>query len=103
MLRQLDTFGPTISLNFKGDEQFQTLRGGLLTIVVYVFSIWQLIAIVTQLVTQEEPTVASYRIYETADKSVLLSEHNQAVQIHFRGPLSGEVKNAQLDPRAGNL
>ena len=36
----MDAFAKPVQLNFRGRERFATVRGGLLTILVYAASAW---------------------------------------------------------------
>ena len=39
-LRSLDGFGITPSLNFKGDSNFKTIPGAIVTICLYAYMLW---------------------------------------------------------------
>ena len=61
-LTNVDAFGSKISLNFGGSDSHKTMRGGCITVLVYIITLWQSLALVTQLVEQTEPTIATYDV-----------------------------------------
>ena len=50
-ITSLDAFGAPISLNFKGRTSFQTMRGGVLTVIIYFLTFWLIWAQISQLYT----------------------------------------------------
>ena len=50
-LASIDAFGASIDLNFKGKTKFTTKRGGILTILIYSLTLWQVWIQATQLYT----------------------------------------------------
>ena len=76
VLRRLDAFGPSIHLNFRGDETFQTVRGGLIFLVFAIFTGWQVLISLQRLYLQSDPVIASYEIeYKDTEKQINLIDH----------------------------
>ena len=70
------------------------MRGGCITVLVYILTLWQSLALVTQLVEQTDPTIASYDVpYDPVEPVNLL----QGRQVFIIQGLQ------ELDPRVGKL
>ena len=50
-ITSMDAFGAPISLTFKGKTSFQTMRGGIVTAIIYFLTFWQIGTQVNQLYT----------------------------------------------------
>ena len=59
-IRELDYFVSGLQLNFGGREKFQTKRGALLTLIIYVLVVIQTAELVENLWTQSDPSIESF-------------------------------------------
>ena len=93
-LTSVDAFARKISLNFGGNDSHKTLRGGFITVLVYMITLWQSLALVSQLVNQTEPTISTYDVpYNPVEPVDLL----QGRQVYIIAGLD------KIDPRVGKL
>ena len=90
LLLKLDHLGHKFSLNYKGEETYQTLIGALLTIVSMVLVGILLVLKATEVIDMKDPTVQVYSrsIYKKEVDSlneINLGEHhfNFGVQFHY--------------------
>ena len=56
-LLKLDVFAKPVQLNFRRQENFATVRGGLLSALVYLFSAWFSIAILIRFIYRIDPVI----------------------------------------------
>ena len=56
----LDAFGKPVLLNFRKRDRFTTIRGGLLTLLVYLFSSFFGYNLINQLIYRQDPTIQAY-------------------------------------------
>ena len=99
-ISNMDAFGSTINLNFRGKERFQTMRGGILTILIYIMTIWQMSIRALLFYQQVDPKISTYETSYLADQPLNLLEYNQ--QIRFAINNNGEYSKS-FDPRAGTI
>ena len=57
LIASFDSFGAPVSLNFHGKSNFQTTCGGLITLVVNIFSSYLILQLLLQMINREEPTI----------------------------------------------
>ncbi len=48
-LTNVDAFGQKIGLNYGGSDSHKTARGGCITLLVYILTLWQSLALLKQL------------------------------------------------------
>ena len=76
LIANMDAFGAPIQLNFRGKTNFQTKRGGLISIIIYSLTFWQIWIQATKLYTQEDPNISTWETSYLADTPVTLPEMN---------------------------
>ena len=62
-IADLDNFGPTVALNFRGKDRFKTTRGGLITIVSYLVVLLLAMELIERWFTRKDPVIASYEVF----------------------------------------
>ena len=70
----LDAFGKPVLMNFRGRDRFTTIRGGLLTIVVYLCSSYFGYNLVNQLIYRQDPTIQEFDMRLDHNEEFQLSE-----------------------------
>ena len=98
-ITSLDAFGAPISLTFNGKTSFQTTRGGILTVIIYFLTFWQIWTQVSQLYTQTDPITSAYETSYVPETSVNLPNLKQLITLGFRDVRKNKWIN-ELDPRA---
>ena len=53
----LDAFAKPVQLNFRSRERFATVRGGLLTLLVYIASCWFSLALYKRFINRQDPVI----------------------------------------------
>ena len=95
-ITSMDAFGAPISLTFKGKTSFKTMRGGILTVIIYFLMFWQIRTQVDQLYTQSDPITSAYETSYLPETPTTLPDMKQLMTMRFhKGVLEEE-----LDPRA---
>ena len=104
LIRNQDLFGPLVQLNFRGKSQYNTLRGGVLALLLYALTISQTAILAVQLFSKEDPSVSNYIITDTDSLNSLhyLHEYQQRPVVNIYNP-SQPGNFINLDPRAGRL
>ena len=102
-ITSMDAFGAPISLNFKGKTSFQTFRGGILTVIIYILMFLQIWSQVNQLYTQTDPITAAYETSYFPEEIVNLTELKQQVTLGIRDTGASPTWIKDLDPRAIKL
>ena len=104
-LSKLDIFGPPITLNFRGDSTFQSCKGGLLSIMIYIFTLVQALFLLQQLVLQNDPKIINYKVTDTkgAEKTLSLTENKQIIAFTLYKQSQGGHYGLNLDPKAGQI
>ena len=69
-----DAFGKPVLLNFRKRDRFTTIRGGLLTIVVYLCSSYFGFNLMKQLIYRQDPTIQAYDMRLDHDEELQMSE-----------------------------
>ena len=95
-----DFFGQTLALNFRGESQLKTVRGGLVSIFVAVLTFWQSLALLQQIYQQTDPVISTYEVHERPEEGVSLKEMKQMFSAKIYDFNSGDET---LDPRAGSF
>ena len=60
LLRHLDVFGHRVSLNYKGNETYTTVLGGVLSIIVYGLTLILAIRAMQEILMMDEPSLTEY-------------------------------------------
>lgn len=60
-LKGLDSFGYPISVNYKGEESYNSVLGGIFSVIVLCFTMIQVVMAVKELYLMEDPELAEYR------------------------------------------
>ena len=71
-IADMDAFGAPIKLNFRGDQNFKTKRGGIITCLIFTCTFWLVWIQLTQFYTLEDPNYSAYETSWLADKPVNL-------------------------------
>ena len=101
-ITSMDAFGAPISLTFKGKTSFQTMRGGILTVIIYFLMFWQIWTQVNQLYTQTDPITSAYETSYVPSEVINLPEQKQQVTLGIKDNATNSwIK--ELDPRAIKL
>lgn len=61
-MEDIDLFGSPILVNFQGKTHFKTVRGGLISCLIYVFTLVQTVTLSRRLILQEDPIISSYQL-----------------------------------------
>ena len=81
-----------------------TIRGGLVSIAIYILCLWQTIIMLQQFYTQEEPLIQSYSSNVRGDQILTLTDFSQLIQINLLHlDRDGLGESELVDPRAGKL
>ena len=64
-IRSWDFFGASIGINYKGKASYQTLGGGLITLILKVTMLGFLIKSTIDVMSYKNPQLSSYEIMET--------------------------------------
>ena len=59
LVRSLDDFGHTIKVTYKGEESFQTVCGGVFTIVARVIILIAISRAASEVISMQEPDIKS--------------------------------------------
>ena len=102
-LSKLDSFAEQVTFNFRGSDKYRTARGGVVTIIVYAVIAWQAFLLLTQYVTQVDPTIKAYDIHYEPEE-IHLEKYRQHLSFYIFNRLTDDLKDQnRLDPRAGVL
>ena len=103
-LASQDQFGPSISMNFRGSERWQTTRGGLITIIMLIVFMWQSSLLVIKFVRQDDSEISTYSLIEGDDREMFLLEQRQFISFAVFEPVEDYgLQEIQVDPRAGKF
>ena len=72
LLRSLDEFGHPMSLTYKGDFTYQTLIGGVLSIIMQVLVAIMIINAVIEVYNVDEPTITSFERFISLEDRIEL-------------------------------
>ena len=61
-LRALDVFGHAIKVNYKGEEAYNSVFGGILTLTMYVLTIVVIIRSAEEIVLMNDPVLQEYSV-----------------------------------------
>ena len=64
-LNKLDLFGEPVRVNFRGETEFRTARGGVLSLLTMVLTLFASLQLLQSLIHQTDPTISVYEIYDT--------------------------------------
>ena len=56
----LDAFAKPVQVNFRGRERFATMRGGFLTILVYLATTWFSFSLLIRFIHRVDPEIQNY-------------------------------------------
>ena len=103
-LADIDAFGNPVTLYFQGKNSFQTRRGGLLSLVIYVFVLWQVGELLIDLIGYRDPSISTYEKSKIPTKAQNFQDMKQQLRISMTEKIT-EYENMMhdLDPRAGKL
>ena len=59
-LRNRDSFGHAVQLIYKGNETYNSLFGGIVTLMVQALTLIMVIQAVTELASMEDPLIINY-------------------------------------------
>lgn len=59
-VRKFDDFGHPIALTYKGDDSHQSFLGGILTLMVMIFTATMVVIKIDQVVSMDEPAITSF-------------------------------------------
>ena len=60
LVRGLDNFGHSIKVNYRGEESFNSLFGGALTIVVYSLTLVMVMSAIKEMIQMNDPILSEY-------------------------------------------
>ena len=63
-LRKQDAFGYAVTLNYRGDDMYNTAWGGILTLAQKVFILVVAVMGVIDLFNYKDPNITQYKIYD---------------------------------------
>ena len=67
MIRSQDNFGEPISMHYKGKTAYQTVSGGICSLITMVLVAWFTLEQVYQLVKLDDPTIVRNTIYHKSE------------------------------------
>ena len=73
-VRDLDSFGMAVSVNYRGDSMYRTLPGAFLTLILKVFILVFTILSVLELLAHRNPNVSQVSLPEIISARYGLSE-----------------------------
>lgn len=101
--RSFDTFGNSIQINYQGNESFQTLGGGLFSLVLRLGMTAFLVAKVVEVYNYEEPQITSYTIYESREKAQPIELSNSSFELYV-GLLEPQSNSfIEIEPKYGSI
>ena len=63
LIRSVDKFGIPVQINFRGDTEYQTVFGGICSILINLIVLWFSIEKIIQLHTYENQSVTKSTVY----------------------------------------
>ena len=60
LLKSIDSFGHPIQVNYKGEETFKSLVGGVLSLLSLALTLVLVLKAVNEIVAMEEPTLTEF-------------------------------------------
>ena len=67
LLRNRDAYGHPISVFYKGDDAYQTLLGGVMTLTAQILTFVLLTQAIQEMIQMEQPTINSYETVTDVD------------------------------------
>ena len=67
LLRSRDAYGHPIGVFYKGDDAYQTLLGGVLTLAAQILTFVLVTQAIQEIIQMEEPTINSYETFIDVD------------------------------------
>ena len=62
-LKDLDSFGRPVTLNFRGNDRYKTVRGGLITLLSYLCALLLSMSIIERWYTRLDPVISTYEVH----------------------------------------
>ena len=115
LLRNRDAYGHPIGVFYKGDDAYQTLLGGVLTLAAQILTFVLLIQAIQEIIQMQEPAINSYETFLDAEArdeigAVNLKEKGTviAIMLHEWTELKKSTnvktkKEGQIPPQYGRL
>lgn len=73
----VDVFAKPVQLNFRGRERFATIRGGILTLLVYFATAYLSFALLDNFIYQRDPVIQTYDMRLEPDEVLHLEDSMQ--------------------------
>ena len=83
-IRALDVFGHAIKVNYKGQEAYNSVLGGIFTLIMYVLTIVLVIRSVEEIVLMRDPVLREYsKLLNPEDRAELIPVRLEAYDFVF--------------------
>ena len=107
LLSSLDEFGHPMSLTYKGEFTYQTLIGGVLSIIMQVLVAIMIINAVIEVYNVDEPTITSFeRFIPLEDRNELgtfrFDDYSYVMAFEVEVDIDGEI-SYELPPKVGHF
>ena len=107
LLSSLDEFGHPMSLTYKGEFTYQTLIGGVLSIIMQVLVAIMIINAVIEVYNVDEPTITSFeRFIPLEDRNELgafhFDDYSYVMAFEVEVDIDGEI-SYELPPEVGHF
>ena len=103
-IRNLDSFGAPIELNFQGEQKYKTLGGGIGTILKLLITFALFCVQLVSVFAYEKLQISSNLIFEdrkNMNEALNIAEHNLGLFFFFQDPSKDAI--VALDPSIGRL
>ena len=60
LVRSVDAFGHDIKMNYRGEESYNSLLGGIITMGVYALTLVLVVRAVTEIIYMQDPSLTEY-------------------------------------------
>ena len=106
-IKGMDLFGGSIGVNYKGEDTYKTIAGGILTFLATVLVLFYAVVQAEQLITRSSPQISvthQFEDYATSTEAYNLSENELGVIIQFQVFSDNGVQSFDsIDPKYGRI
>ena len=98
-----DAYAQPVTLNFRGRGNHATFRGGLITLLSYVLTLWLGAELFTQFYWRQDPQIQEYEQNFLDTTGFRFDEQRLAITLNWSVQSDKGFKFEQLNPRAGKM
>ena len=108
VLRNIDSFGHTVSLNYKGRQTYSTVAGGIITLTIQALTLIMVYRVIHELIAMEQPQVINYEMPITKkDRAehipLKFEEFNYIIAVKFWVTHKITHEKTMIPPEVGEL